>query len=151
MKDLELKIPPLLVVAICVLDMLIIRWLFPSLSFELDWRWSLLAFAGGCCFALLGIFEFRRHRTTVNPMVLEDASAIVSSGVYRLTRNPMYVGMLLWLLAFGLYLENWLSFVMLPVFVWYLTEFQIKPEERFLLAKFGDEYADYLQRVRRWL
>lgn len=151
MKDLELKIPPLLVVVICMLDMLILRWLFPSLSFQLTGWWSLGSFLLGCLIALLGVVEFRRHRTTVHPVQVEKSTAVVRSGIYRVTRNPMYVGMCLWLLAFGFYLENWLSLVMLPVFIAYITQFQIKPEERFLLAKFGAEYQHYMDSVRRWL
>ena len=79
------------------------------------------------------------------------ATSIVTTGVYRLSRNPMYVGFLLMLAAWGVFLANVLSVLLLPLFVVYLNRFQIISEENALLAKFGDDYARYLRSVRRWV
>ncbi len=99
----------------------------------------------------LGMVAFRRAKTTINPVNIEAASSVVTSGIYRYTRNPMYVGLTLALVGWALHL--WLRFVLVgPVlFVLYITRFQIIPEERVLRSKFGEEYRKYQERVRRWI
>jgi protein-S-isoprenylcysteine O-methyltransferase Ste14 len=99
----------------------------------------------------LGIASFSRAGTTVNPMKPDSASSLVVSGIYTLTRNPMYLGFLLVLLGWASYLSNLLSFLFLPAFIWYMDRFQIYPEERALASLFGEEFASYKSRVRRWL
>lgn len=76
---------------------------------------------------------------------------MVRSGIYRFTRNPMYLGLAAALLGWAVYLQNAAVLLMLPVFLLYMTELQIKPEERALLEMFGSSYSDYKQAVRRWL
>lgn len=111
-----------------------------------------LLVALGLSFDLAGLLAFRASRTTVNPMKPERASSLVTRGVYRITRNPMYVGMACLLLAWGLYLAHWPALLAGPLaYVLYLNRFQIAPEERVLLGLFGDEYRAYMARVRRWL
>jgi protein-S-isoprenylcysteine O-methyltransferase Ste14 len=78
-------------------------------------------------------------------------SSLVTGGVFRVTRNPMYLSLLLYLLAWCVYLSSWPAFVFLPLFVLYITQFQIKPEERTLSTLFGAQYSSYMERVRRWL
>jgi protein-S-isoprenylcysteine O-methyltransferase Ste14 len=95
--------------------------------------------------------QFFRARTTVNPMRPSSSEALVTSGIYRFTRNPMYLGQALILLGFGLWQRSALAFVAVPILVAYLTVFQILPEERALSAKFGEAYDEYRRRVRRWL
>ena len=90
-------------------------------------------------------------RTTINPLRPHNASAIVSHGIYRYTRNPMYVGLLMFLTAWAVWLSNLLAFAVLPVFVACLTRLQIIPEERILTEKFGETYTRYAQNVRRWI
>jgi len=111
---------------------------------------AILAVAG-VAFDLLGLLAFRAFRTTVNPLKPERASAMVTSGVYRVSRNPMYVGMVLLLLAWAVYLSALLPFAGPPIFVLYITRFQIQSEERVLKGIFGEEYSAYAARVRRWL
>lgn len=123
----------------------------------LDLAWStrlLLALpvvGAGLLFVLAGGISFRCARTTVNPLKPEAASALVTSGIYRYTRNPMYVGFALWLLAWGLYLASPLVLPGVLGFVLYMNRLQIAPEERALEQLFGADFADYRQRVRRWL
>jgi protein-S-isoprenylcysteine O-methyltransferase Ste14 len=95
--------------------------------------------------------SFRRARTTVNPVRPDSASSLVVSGVYRFSRNPIYLGMTLILLGWASFLMNALSFVLVAVFVGYITRFQIIPEERALSARFGADYVSYQAKVRRWL
>jgi protein-S-isoprenylcysteine O-methyltransferase Ste14 len=98
------------------------------------------------------VTSFRRAQTTVDPTRPAKASALVVGGVYRLSRNPMYLGFLLLLLAWGVYLSHLPSLLLAPLaFVLYLNRFQITPEERALESLFGDEYRAYKREVRRWL
>jgi len=96
-------------------------------------------------------FAFRRARTTVNPLRPDAASELVTSGPYRITRNPMYVGHALVLTGWTIVLAHPLGFVVVPAFVLWIDRLQIPPEEAALAALFPDAFADYTQRVRRWL
>ncbi len=87
----------------------------------------------------------------MNPIKPGAASSLVSSGVYRFTRNPMYLGLSVTLLGWAVFLSNWLALLAVPVFVLYINRFQIDPEERVLSSLFGAEYAAYKEKVRRWL
>ena len=95
--------------------------------------------------------EFRRGKTTVNPMTPEAASTLVTAGVYRWTRNPMYLGFGVALVGWAVWLANGAAFVPLFLYVLYMNRFQIGPEERALEARFGAAFTDYRKRVRRWL
>lgn len=105
----------------------------------------------GVMFDLLGLLAFRASRTTINPMRPERTAVLVTGGVYRISRNPMYVGMLFLLLGWATYLSALLPFLGPIIFVLYITRFQIRPEERVLSQLFGEQYSHYLARVRRWL
>ena len=116
------------------------------------WVWAAalaLAAAGGAL-ALAGVWAFARSRTTVNPLAPQRARALVTGGVYRYTRNPMYLGMLLALAGWAVWLGNAAALLALPLFVAVLNTLQIRPEEAALRARFGADYARYAQRVRRW-
>lgn len=110
-----------------------------------------LLIAAGAAFDLLGLIAFYQSRTTINPLRPERTSTLVTGGIYRITRNPMYVGMALFLLAWAVYLSALLPFAGVPVFMLYITRFQIQPEERVLESLFGAEFLNYAARVRRWL
>ncbi|MEO8159904.1 MAG: isoprenylcysteine carboxylmethyltransferase family protein [Arenimonas sp.] len=105
----------------------------------------------GIALDLSGLLVFRNARTTLNPLAPGDSTSIVQSGPYRFSRNPMYLGMALILLGFCAYLASPLSLLAVVVFVAYITRFQIIPEERLLLAKFAEAYAQYARTVRRWI
>lgn len=94
---------------------------------------------------------FSRYQTTPDPRHPEKASKLVTSGIYRFTRNPMYLGLFLILVAWAVFLGNLLVMFFPFLFIWVLTELQIKPEEAALQKKFGQEYVYYKQSVRRWL
>ena len=107
--------------------------------------------ATGIAIAMGGVVSFRRAKTTVNPLRPEASAALVSTGVYSFTRNPMYLGMALVLFAWGAYLSSFWSLVGPLLFALYITRFQIVPEERALERLFGASFAEYKKRVRRWL
>lgn len=106
----------------------------------------------GIVVIFLGILTFRKHETTVNPLKPETASRLVNSGIYGITRNPMYLGNVIVLLAWGIFLNNWPLLVAGSLlFVLFMNVFQIGPEEDALVGLFGDEYEAYRKRVRRWI
>ena len=153
MALLEHAIPPPAVTALVALGMWSVAAIGPRLTIAPPlsvWVTAALAVVG-LAFAMLGMLAFRESRTTVNPLKPELASALVTGGVYRITRNPMYVGMGFVLLAWAVYLGAVLPFVGIGVFVLFITRFQIQPEERALRRLFGESYDTYAARVRRWL
>ena len=153
MHWLELKIPPVLVWLVFAGAVLGMDYFAPLLSCALQASRviALALVALGAAVAMAGVIAFRNKRTTVNPLKPDASTSVVSTGVYRLSRNPMYLGFLLTLAGWAVYLANAGAALLLPVFVAYMTQYQIKPEERALLAKFGAEFAQYLSGVRRWL
>jgi protein-S-isoprenylcysteine O-methyltransferase Ste14 len=107
--------------------------------------------ASGMLVAFAGIWKFRKAKTTIDPTKPEKASYLVSGGIYRVTRNPMYLGMQLIIIAAIFKFGNYYGFIALPFFILYITQFQIKPEERIIERIFGEEYVLYKKKVRRWL
>ena len=101
--------------------------------------------------AVAGVVAFRRARTTVDPRDPGKSTELVATGIYRASRNPMYVGFLIALAGWGVFLGNLLALVALPLFVAAMTRFQIAPEERALRARFGERFTRYERSVRRWL
>jgi protein-S-isoprenylcysteine O-methyltransferase Ste14 len=150
---LELKIPPLLLVVIVGSAMWLAARVFPHLSFEFPLRLfsAALTLVSGLLIALAGVFEFRAAKTTVDPTKPEASSTVVQRGVYRHSRNPMYLGFLLVLVAWSIYLANIAAPFFIVAFVLYMNKYQIAPEERWLREKFGADYSSYTRRVRRWL
>jgi protein-S-isoprenylcysteine O-methyltransferase Ste14 len=106
---------------------------------------------GGAGIVIAAIISFRRALTTVNPLVPERASALIVSGVYRLSRNPMYLGMALILFGWAILLANALALTLVPVFVAWIDRFQIAPEEEALALRFGADFAAYKASTRRWV
>jgi protein-S-isoprenylcysteine O-methyltransferase Ste14 len=149
---LEHRIPPPLVGLITA----VLMWWVSGLP-ALQWPGGLkgvavvLLLLAGAAFDVAGLLSFRASRTTVNPLRPERASTLVTGGVYRLTRNPMYVGMACLLTAWALAVSSPLAWLGPLAYLAYLTRFQIIPEERVLLALFGEDYRAYMESVRRWL
>jgi protein-S-isoprenylcysteine O-methyltransferase Ste14 len=153
MRSLELKIPPPLVAASIGAAMWALSLFTPQLPLPTLLRVLValaIALAGGA-FSLAGLVSFRRARTTVNPMKPAAASSLVSSGVYRFTRNPMYVGLLLVLVGWAAFLSAPWALLGPLAFFAYIRRFQVAPEERALTELFGAQYSEYKAKVRRWL
>lgn len=153
LAKLELKVPPVVVVlTIGLLMKLSARWDFPlawagPLQRDLAYAFSII----GVLIAVTGVVSFRQARTTVDPRDPNKMSALVTRGIYRFTRNPMYLGMLFVLIGWALWLGQTWPWIFLPLFVVYLNRFQIVPEERVLERMFGAAYAAYRAKVRRWI
>jgi protein-S-isoprenylcysteine O-methyltransferase Ste14 len=150
---LEIRVPPPLVFLAAAGLMWLLAWLLPALAVPIPARvwWAAACAAAGVIVGLLGVREFRKARTTVDPLRPDKSSAVVVTGIYRMTRNPMYAGLLLVLLGWAVFLANVAALIGPITFVLYISRFQIVPEERALEQKFGPPYLDYKQRVRRWL
>jgi protein-S-isoprenylcysteine O-methyltransferase Ste14 len=153
MSKLELKVPPVVVWVVIAVLMWAGARAVPSLGIAWPRRQGIATVmaAAGAVVAILGVVAFRRAKTTVNPLHPEKMSALVSGGIYRTTRNPMYLGMLIILAGWAVWLGNLLPCLFLPGFIAYMNRFQIVPEERMLTAMFGNEFAAYRARVRRWI
>lgn len=153
MRFLELRIPPPIVAFFFAGVAWAVARATPALALPLPLRTGVaiaLALAG-VGFVVAGVRAFRHAATTIHPLKPEKASAIVSSGVFGISRNPMYVGLVLVLVAWAVFLSSPAALVGPVGLALYLTRFQIVPEERALATKFGDAYADYTARVRRWI
>jgi len=150
---LENRVPPPIIGACIAALMYGAARLFPSLDFEMPGRLPVCAllFVLGAALDVAGLIHFLRARTTVNPLDPTTTTSLVTGGLYRFTRNPMYLGFALLLLAWGLFLANVAALLGVPAFIVYMNRFQIVPEERALEARFGDEYSRYCARVRRWI
>ena len=153
MTSLEAKIPPPLVALSFAIAMWGLSKVTPAMDLTATFRIAVagLIALGGLGFSLAGMFAFRSAETTLNPLKPQTASTLVTTGVYRITRNPMYVGLMLLLVSWAVYLSSGWAFFGPVAFVLYITRFQILPEEQALIGIFGQEFDAYRSRSRRWL
>lgn len=153
MNWLELKIPPPVVALLICAAMWGLSLFTPVLNVSMFNR-AMAAFVitslGGAV-AISGVAGFRRANTTLDPRKPHAASSLVTTGIYRRTRNPMYVGVLLVIVGWAAFLSSPWALLGPLAFALYVTRFQIQPEERILSGLFGAAYIDYQSRVRRWL
>lgn len=153
MSFLENRIPPPVILLLAMLFMRLVASFDTSTWLYFDYRkWVAL----GICFigvaiVVSAVLSFKRAQTTVNPLAPESSSQLVTSGIFKLSRNPMYLGMVFVAIAWGIYLASIVSFIMVAIFVLYITRFQIKPEERAMQSLFGNEFENYAKATRRWL
>lgn len=151
MSALELKVPPLILLLLAGLAMWALAGTPTTLPAPVRVVSAVALLVSGVAIAVAGVLAFRCAQTTVSPTHPERAGHVVTAGIYRWTRNPMYVGMTLVLLAWALWLGQSVPLLVLPAFVVWLTRWQIVPEERALAARFGDAYLAYSRQVRRWI
>lgn len=146
-----LRPPPLLLTLIFAVLMFSMDRAFPFFraiaSPVADFDYVLIGLGVLLILVAAGLFKWRK--TTVNPF--GEPAVVVREGVYRFSRNPMYLGMLLILLGFGVWLGNMLALLLAPGFVWVMTRWYILREEQLLESRFGEEYRIYRRQVRRWI
>jgi len=145
------KIPPLAVMALCLVLSATAHMLMPISQFNVGYLLPILVGLLGVVFLCLAVLDFRKHKTTVNPLQPSKTTSLVTTGVYSISRNPMYVGMALLTLSFAVSLGTLSAFFAPVLFVVYITKFQIQPEELALNTIFGEEWATYQKTTRRWL
>ena len=153
MNKLELKVPPPAAALVVAVAMWLVAYSLDSLSFAVPERRavSIVFAASGMAVSAAGTWSFWRARTTVNPTRPDAASSLVATGVFRFTRNPMYLGLFLVLAGWAAHLANAAALAGPLLFALYVTRFQILPEERALATKFGPEFDAYKIRTRRWI
>ena len=152
-KILELKIPPVAVLLVLAILMWFCEKTFPflSLNFNFSIFVAVVIAVSGCGIVIAGARAFHRVGTTINPLKPETTTTLVMEGVFCVSRNPIYLGLAMILLSWGIYLSNLLSLIFVVAFVVYMNHFQIQPEERMLQKLFGARFERYKQQVRRWL
>ena len=153
MPSLELKIPPPIVAVAFGVCMWLVTFVTPKFDLHLKARIAIAVslVLVGQAISVSGMLAFRKAKTTINPVNPTKATSLVKSGIYRYTRNPMYVGLSITLLGWAVYLASLASALLVPLFILYISRFQIEPEERVLSTLFGPEFGAYKQAVRRWL
>ena len=149
---MELKLPPAFVFLIFGLGMYLVAKFLPFGFFDFFGRTVLFKVFLVLAFLVMivALIQFYRAKTTVDPTKPANTSQLVTNGVFTFSRNPMYLAMLLVLLAIGVALGNAFNTLLAAGFVAYMNRFQIIPEERFLLEKFGREFKEYCTLTRRW-
>ncbi|HBT76553.1 MAG TPA: isoprenylcysteine carboxyl methyltransferase [Planctomycetaceae bacterium] len=152
MQFLELKIPPP-ILALLTIALMLGLWCCRLCPLANPWAIPMVALFAvvGIAFGFPSMVRFRKAGTTIKPTHPERATRLVVSGMYHFSRNPMYLGATLILLGIGIFLDDGLALLSVPLFAVYLNYFQIIPEERALEELFGDEYRDYKKRARRWI
>lgn len=150
---MKIHIPPVVVV---LLIGTLMRWVAGhawSGSFRLPGQGLVagMLLSLGLLIPVLGVHRFRVADTTVDPLHPEKASALVDRGVYRYSRNPMYLGLALLLAGWGIRLGSLAGLLGVPLFVIYMRYFQIGPEEEAMEKRFGEAYREYRSKVRRWI
>lgn len=156
MLSLERKIPPPVHALLCVLIAWGLDRIFPALRLELPAAWlheapAILLVILAVYLDLSALWAFRKQRTTINPLHPERTRSIVKTGIYRHTRNPMYLGLLVLQCAYVIHLANPLSLLAPALFIYCINRFQIQAEERLLEENFAADYVAYKQAVPRWL
>ena len=149
-KYLKTKIPPPIVTLLCIGIIYL---------FENKIEYSQPDFkAIGIIFLILGfiiiflaVLKFIKIKTTVDPTRPHKTSNLVISGIYKITRNPMYLGMLFLIIAYTIYTNNVVGSIIIPIFIFYINKFQIEPEEIEMRKKFGESFENYCKKVNRWL
>ncbi|MBF0264221.1 MAG: isoprenylcysteine carboxylmethyltransferase family protein [Gammaproteobacteria bacterium] len=151
-NPLKLLIPPPVYMVIFAGLMWLLSQYYPVYSWSIDTQdiGIGIIFIGGLI-DLSSLFLFLIAKTSVNPMKPEKAETVVKRGMYKFSRNPMYLGLLLLLTGWSLFLGVLSALVLLPTFVWTINTMQIQYEEVILEQKFGDDYVQYKKSVRRWI
>ena len=145
------KIPPPIVTLFFGLCIYLSRSYFPEFSSSVLNLFSVISFVVGISVFVAAVSSFKKEKTTVNPISIEKASSLVINGIFKYSRNPMYLGMSFILvgLAFKFNLIGGLLFT--SIFMSFITIFQIKPEEVAMEKLFKQQWKDYIKNVRRWL
>jgi len=145
------KIPPPIVTLFFGLCIYFSQELFPEFNLEYFTILSYVSYFAGLSILILAVLLFRKQNTTVNPIKIGNASSLVTSGVFKFSRNPMYLGMVMILFGLALMfnLVGGIFFVLL--FMIYITKFQIRPEEEVMERLFGEDFIKYKHKVRMWL
>ena len=148
---MKTKIPPPIVTLVSALLIFFSKELFPNYTFDYQSTLSIGIFISGVMILISAVSLFKKKETTVNPMSPKKASSLVVDGVFKHTRNPMYLGMSVVLLSISIQFNLMGGLLIVCLFVAYITAFQIIPEEEAMEENFGEEYLSFKRSTRRWI
>ena len=145
------KIPPPIITLLNIYIIYSIDHVFPKFNFPFQSIVSIFVGIEAILIIFFAIKEFKKAATTISPIQIDQVSNFVTKGIFRFSRNPMYLGLTSLQVAAGIYFGNWLVLVVVPMFIFYITFYQIIPEEKVLKEKFGDDFKIYCSKLGRWL
>ena len=153
MKGPTLRVPPPALTLLCLFGLVLTRWILSGLTFKFSGQIfvSIILVVTGIAIGLIAIRRFYQVDTTVLPDEMDSSSALVTGGIFKISRNPMYFGMATVIAGVGVGLGTWVMLPILGLFIFWITKNQIKPEEHALVKIFGSEFKDYKSKVRRWV
>ncbi|WP_420548371.1 methyltransferase family protein [Curvivirga sp.] len=153
MTWLQLKFPPPLVALVFLIHLGLVAYLYPDTIFSFPYQSYIAVIIGliGLALGITASIEFRKVKTAVNPRKPELAQSLVTNGIFKYSRNPMYLGLVIIICAAVIFAGNFITLMHPILLVMYLHFFQIRPEERILLDKFGEDYLVYMTHTRRWI
>jgi len=153
MKGPTLRVPPPTLTLLCLFGLVLCRWILSGLIFKFSGQIfvSIILVVVGIAIGLIAIRRFYQVDTTVLPDEMDCSRALVTGGIFKISRNPMYLGMSTIIAGVGVGLGTWVMLPILGLFVFWITENQIKAEEHDLVKIFGSKFEDYKSKVRRWI
>ncbi len=143
-------VPPPIITLICSLFIYLSKPFFPEFTFNYSNLLSLIFLMLGLIVILISFRLFKKEKTTINPINIEKASSLVTKGIFKYSRNPMYLGMLLILISIGIKFNFYGGVFIVAMFFFFITYFQILPEEKAMLKLFGKDFIKYKRKTRRW-
>ena len=146
-----IKIPPPLIVLVLIVSIYFSSKKIDLINIPLQLEISIFIVSAGILIFVNPVLQFIKSKTTVNPIQFEEVNKLVTSGIFKYSRNPMYLGMLMIVLSTSIFYLNIYSILTPLLFILWINKFQIKREEEFLIEKFGDEYLSYKKKTRRWI
>ena len=146
-----IKIPPPLIVLVLIVSIYFSSKKIDLIIIPLQLEISIFILSAGILIFVNPVLQFIKSKTTVNPIQFEEVNKLVTSGIFKYSRNPMYLGMLMIVLSTSIFYLNIYSILTPLLFILWINKFQIKREEEFLIEKFGDEYLSYKKKTRRWI
>ena len=148
---MKTKIPPPILALVMIVLIYLSSFFIESTTFNYQGSLCLLVLILGLACAIPSFKLFARYKTTISPLKPSDATALVTEGMYRYSRNPMYLGLLLLTIASTIWFGTWFGIIINILFIFLINFLQIIPEEEALLEIFGEEYEEYKKKVRRWI
>ena len=146
-----IKIPPPLIVLVLIVSIYFSSKKIDLINIPLQLEISIFILSAGILIFVNPVLQFIKSKTTVNPIQFEEVNKLVTSGIFKYSRNPMYLGMLMIVISTSIFYLNIYSILTPLLFILWINKFQIKREEEFLIEKFGDEYLSYKKKTRRWI
>ena len=148
---MKTKIPPPILALVMIVLIYLSSFFIESTKFNYQGSLSVLVLILGLACAIPSFKLFARYKTTISPLKPSDTTVLVTEGMYRYSRNPMYLGLLLLTISSTIWFGTWFGIIINMLFIFLINFLQIIPEEEALLEIFGEEYEEYKKNVRRWI